>query len=155
MRPSPLPKFKCRVLIVDDVEDNREMYALYFAYLGWEVRLASNGAEGLAMAQAEQPDILVLDLAMPGMAGWEVCEHLKRDEATRAIKIVVVTGRGLRGNSDDERPIACDAFLMKPCLPEHLAAVIAHIGVVRPIDPPPAPRRCAANHVVPNAELNQ
>ena len=68
---------------------------------------------------------------MPGMAGWEVCEHLKRDEATRAIKIVVVTGRGLRGNSDDERPIACDAFLMKPCLPEHLAAVIAHIGVVR------------------------
>ena len=93
MRPSPLPKFKCRVLIVDDVEDNRKMYALYFAYLGWEVRLASNGAEGLAMAQAEQPDILVLDLAMPGMAGWEVCEHLKRDEATRAIKIVVVTGR--------------------------------------------------------------
>ncbi len=123
MRPSPLPKFKCRVLIVDDVEDNREMYALYFAYLGWEVRLASNGAEG----------ILVLDLAMPGMARWEVCEHLKRDEATRAItiKIIVVTGRGLRGSSDDERPIACDAFLMKPCLPQHLAAVIAHIGVVR------------------------
>jgi len=68
----PWPKFKCRVLIVDDVEDNREMYALYFAYLGWEVRLASDGAEGLAMAQAEHPDFLVLDLAMPALDGWEV-----------------------------------------------------------------------------------
>jgi len=79
MRPSPLPKFKCRVLIVDDVEDTREMYALYFTYLGWEVRLASDGAEGLAMARAEHPDFLVLDLAMPGMDGWEVGQHLKRD----------------------------------------------------------------------------
>src|SRR5438093_13735128 len=72
MRPPPLPKFKCRVLIVDDVEDTREMYALYFTYLGWEVRLASDGAEGLAMAQAEHPDFLVLDLAMPALDGWEV-----------------------------------------------------------------------------------
>jgi len=126
-RRLPVPKFKCRALIVDDVEDK-----LYFAYLGWEVRLASNGAEGLAMAPAEHPDILVLDLAMPGVDGWEVCQHLKRDEAMRAIKIIVVTGRGLRGNSDGERPIACDVFLLQPCLPEHLAAVIARqIGVAR------------------------
>ena len=71
-RRLPVPKFKCRALIVDDVEDK-----LYFAYLGWEVRLASNGAEGLAMARAEHPDILVLDLPMPGMDGWEVGQHLK------------------------------------------------------------------------------
>jgi len=53
------------------------MYALYFTYLGWEVCLASDGAEGLAMARAEHPDILVLDLPMPGMDGWEVGQHLK------------------------------------------------------------------------------
>jgi CheY-like chemotaxis protein len=78
-------------MIIDDVEDNREMYALYFAYLGWEVLVASNGAEGLAMARAEHPDILVLDLAMPGMNGWEVCQQVKRDETTSAIKIIVMT----------------------------------------------------------------
>src|SRR5687768_814397 len=74
-----------RVLLVDDVEDNREIYAQFLRFEGYEVSEARNGIEALQLAATERPAIIILDLSMPGLDGWEVCRRLKADPGTRDI----------------------------------------------------------------------
>jgi two-component system, cell cycle response regulator DivK len=135
MMPHALPNetapTECRqaplILVVDDFEDNRAMYAEYLTYSGYRVEQAGNGAEAVEIAQRIRPDIIVMDLSLPIMDGWEATRRLKADERTKHIPVIALTGHALAGHSRGAKEAGCDAFLAKPCLPEKLVAKVEEL----------------------------
>ncbi|CAN5476460.1 response regulator [soil metagenome] len=115
------------VLIVEDYQDAREMYAAYLQFSGYRVAEATNGLEALEQARRLRPDIILMDLALPKMDGWEATRRLKADEHTRSIPVVALTGHALAGHAEGAREAGCDAFVTKPCLPDDLIAEIKRI----------------------------
>jgi two-component system cell cycle response regulator DivK len=116
-----------RVLVVDDYPDAREMYAEYLQYSGFDVIEAGNGIEALERAADSAPDIILMDLSLPVMDGWEATRRLKADKATAHIPIVALTGHALAGILEGARKAGCDAFVTKPCLPEDLVKEIQKV----------------------------
>jgi CheY-like chemotaxis protein len=112
------------VLIVDDFEDNREMYAQYLRFHGYEIAEADNGQEALKQAADLHPDVIVMDLSLPGMDGWEATRRLKSEPQTRDIPVIALTGHALTGSEHTAREAGCDAFLTKPCAPAVLGQEI-------------------------------
>jgi two-component system cell cycle response regulator DivK len=112
------------VLVVDDFADNREMYSEYLAFSGYDVIEARNGKEAIDAAQDRLPDIIIMDLSLPVMDGWEATRRLKASERTRGIPVVALTGHALAGHSKGAKEAGCDSFLAKPCLPDQLVAEI-------------------------------
>ena len=112
------------VLVVDDFQDNREMYAEYLLFSGFRVIQAANGKEALDQAFANRPDIIIMDLSLPVMDGWEATRRLKADGRTNAIPVVALTGHALQGHSKGAMEAGCDSFVAKPCLPDQLVAEI-------------------------------
>jgi two-component system cell cycle response regulator DivK len=115
------------VLLVDDFQDNREMYAMYLEHAGMQVAEAGNGHEALDQAFRLLPDLIVMDLSLPGIDGWEATRRLKADERTRKIPVVALTSHALEGYSEGARAAGCDAFVTKPCLPEQLLSEIRKV----------------------------
>ena len=122
-----------RVLLVDDYPDAREMYAEYLEFCGFDVVEAGNGIEALQRAVDTAPDIILMDLSLPVMDGWEATRRLKADHRTAAIPVVALTGHALAGISEGAKKAGCDAFVTKPCLPEDLVREIKKI-----LDRPPS-----------------
>lgn len=116
-----------RVLLVDDYSDARDMYGEYLEYSGFEVIQAEDGIEALRKALDESPDIILMDLSLPIMDGWEATRRLKADERTATIPVVVLTGHALAGNSEGAKKAGCDGFVTKPCLPEDLVKEIRRV----------------------------
>jgi len=112
------------VLVVEDYRDAREMYAAYLQFSGYRVAEATDGVEAIEKALDLMPDIILMDLALPKMDGWEATRRLKLDERTRHIPIVALTGHALAGHAEGARQAGCDAFVTKPCLPDALVAEI-------------------------------
>ena len=108
------------ILVVDDYPDNREMYSAYLRFQGLEVVEAANGGEALAHAFARAPDLVVMDLSLPGVDGWQATRLLKADPRTKDIPVIAVTGHALAGAPEEAAAAGCDGFLTKPCLPEDL-----------------------------------
>src|SRR5947207_12298977 len=104
------------ILVVDDYQDAREMYAEYLQFSGFRVAEARNGNEAVAQAFSLQPDLILMDLSLPGMDGWEATKVLKADERTRHIPVVALTGHALAGASEGARKAGCDSFGTTPCL---------------------------------------
>jgi two-component system cell cycle response regulator DivK len=121
------PRLSPLVLVVDDFEDNRAMYAEYLAYSGYSVEQAADGEEAVKLAQHLLPDIVVMDLSLPIMDGWEATRRLKADERTRRIPVIALTGHALASHSRGAREAGCDAFLAKPCLPEKLVEKVEEL----------------------------
>lgn len=111
---------KKRVLVVDDFDDAREMYAEYLEFVGFEVDTASNGVEAVEKAQDGEPDIILMDLSLPIMDGWEATRLIKQDARTRDIPVMALTGHVLAGNAEHAREAGADEFVAKPCLPQDL-----------------------------------
>jgi CheY-like chemotaxis protein len=112
------------VLVVEDYQDAREMYAAYLQFSGYRVAEATNGVEAVQKAFELMPDIILMDLALPKMDGWEATRRLKSDERTKHIPIVALTGHALAGHAEGARRAGCDSFVTKPCLPDALVAEI-------------------------------
>ena len=112
------------ILVVDDYEDAREMYAEYLRFCGFRVAEERNGNEALEQAFALMPDLILMDLSLPGMDGWEATRQLKADERTRQIPVVALTGHALAGASEDAKKAGCDSFVTKPCLPDDLVVEV-------------------------------
>ena len=108
------------ILVVDDYADNREMYSAYLKFQGLEVMEAANGAEALDRAFERPPDLVVMDLSLPGVDGWQATRALKADARTKNIPVIAVTGHALAGAPEHAAEAGCDGFLTKPCLPEDL-----------------------------------
>lgn len=120
---APRPLTPLRILIVDDFRDARELLSDYLTLAGYAVLEATNGEEGVARAIAEAPALILMDLNMPVMDGWEATRRLRLDPRTRAIPIIALSGQSSLGDAGAERP-ACDSFLVRPCRP---AAVVAEV----------------------------
>ena len=103
-----------RILVVDDVADNVEILRMRLAALGYEVVTAKDGEEALACVPKLLPDLILLDIMMPKVSGFEVCKTVKGSPATRGIMILMVTA--LNEDGDIERAVnaGCDDFLSKP-----------------------------------------
>jgi len=112
------------VLVVDDFQDNREMFAEFLQISGFRVAEAATGREALARAFELVPDVILMDLSLPELDGWEATRTLKGDPRTRHIPIVALTGHALADHSREAKDAGCDAFLTKPCLPEVLIVEI-------------------------------
>jgi two-component system, cell cycle response regulator DivK len=104
--------------VVDDDVDARLMYRHYLTVMGCDVCTARDGASGVQMAKRRKPDVIVMDLAMPRLNGWEATLDLKQSALTRAIPIVAVSA--VPSSHTEARAAGCDSFLAKPCLPELL-----------------------------------
>jgi CheY-like chemotaxis protein len=125
------------ILLVDDFEDNRAMYAQFLTFSGFRVAEAANGKEALEKAAELRPDLVVMDLSLPVMDGWEATRRLKSDTRTRAIPVLALTGHALGRHSEGARDAGCDGFVTKPCLPEDLV-----IEIRRMLEGgPPRPKR--------------
>jgi CheY-like chemotaxis protein len=112
------------VLLVDDIDDQRELYRADLRRLGFKVLEASSGVEAIARAVDARPDIIIMDLAMPGMDGFGATRVLKRLAVTRRIPVVALTAHGEHLTQEWARAAGCDAYLTKPVLPEDLSAEI-------------------------------
>jgi len=116
--------------VVEDYADAREMFVEYLQYSGFRVAQAHNGLEALERAFDLRPDLVLMDLALPGMDGWEATRRLKDDERTSHIPVIAVTGHALAGHAEAARRAGCDGFITKPCLPDALVAEVRRMLVV-------------------------
>ena len=112
------------ILEDDDYQDAREMYAEYLQFSGFRVAEARNGNEAVAQAFSLRPDLILMDLSLPGLDGWEATRVLKADERTKHIPVVALTGHALAGASEGARKAGCDSFVTKPCLPDDLVVEV-------------------------------
>jgi two-component system cell cycle response regulator DivK len=116
------------VLVVEDDADAREMYEVLLAGCGFRVASAANGLDGIDKARTLHPQLILMDLSLPSVDGWEASRRLKHEPATRDIPIVALTGNLI---DDPGRRHVFAATLLKPCLPDALVAEIRrHVGPV-------------------------
>jgi len=110
------------VLLVEDNEDNRIIYATALRYAGYEVLEAITGTEGVALARTHLPDLILMDISIPEIDGWEATAILKADPSTQHIPIVAVTAHALPGDRQRSVDAGCDGYLAKPITPAVLIA---------------------------------
>jgi two-component system, cell cycle response regulator DivK len=126
-RDSQRPHEQLLVLVVDDYDDSREMYAEFFELSGFQVAQARDGAQSLQKALELVPDVILMDLALPGMDGWEAIKHLRANARTRHIPVVALTGHDARDAVAAAEPPGWDALVTKPCLPENLVEEVERV----------------------------
>lgn len=115
------------VLLVDDEPDQVEMYQLGLELAGFDVISALNGADGIRLAIERQPDVVVLDIRLPDIMGWDVCAMLKADPRTKAIPVVILTAAATSTLPQQVSASGCAAYLLKPCFPDHLARQVREV----------------------------
>jgi two-component system, cell cycle response regulator DivK len=115
------------VLLVYDDPDASQMYGQYLRAHGFLTMVATHGREGVDVAELLPPDLIVMDLAMPPLDGWEATRELKRGALTRQIPIIVCTGHVLGSSVERAFDAGCDGYLTKPCLPADLLAEIHRV----------------------------
>lgn len=114
---------KSLILIVDDFKDDREMYSHYLSRCGFRVSLASDGQEALDKAQELLPDLVLMDLGLPQVGGWEAIRQLKANEKTKHIPVVVLTARAFVSAA----AVGSDGCLIKPCPPADLLVEVVRV----------------------------
>jgi two-component system, cell cycle response regulator DivK len=114
----------CDVLVVDDEPDNREVYAQYLTHAGCRVETAADGEEALARAATLQPRVIIMDMALPRLDGWEATRRLKADPATRHIPVLALSAHVLPELKRKALDAGVDAYLVKPLAPGDLLDAI-------------------------------
>lgn len=113
-----------KILIVEDVEMNRDLLVQLLEE-EYELVEATNGKEGLEAAGRERPDLILLDISLPEMDGWEVTRRVRADEALRHIPIIAVTAHAMAGDEEKAYAEGCSAYLSKPIDEDELWAKVA------------------------------
>ena len=103
-----------KILLVEDNEMNRDMLSRRLIRSGYEVILAVDGAEGVAMAASAAPDLVLMDMSLPVVDGWEATRRLKGDPATRGLPVIALTAHAMAGDEKKAREAGCDDFDTKP-----------------------------------------
>ena len=118
-----------KILLVEDNEMNRDMLSRRLQRRGYEVVIAVDGQEGVAMAQAEAPDLILMDMSLPVMDGWEATRRLKAASKTMAIPVLGLTAHAMSGDREKAMEAGCDDYDAKPIdLPRLLAKIEALLG---------------------------
>jgi CheY-like chemotaxis protein len=103
-----------RVLLVEDNELNRDMLSRRLAKRGFEVSMAGDGAEALAAVRLQRPDLILMDMSLPVMTGWDATASLKQDPDTKAIPVIALTAHAMSGDREKALEAGCDEFETKP-----------------------------------------
>ena len=118
-----------RLLLVEDNEVGREGLSRHLRRRGFEVLLAVDGGQGVEMAKSQLPDLILMDMSLPILDGWEATRRLKADEATRAIPVIALTAHAMAGDREKAIAAGCDDYETKPVeLPRLLAKIEALLG---------------------------
>ena len=113
-----------RILVIEEQEDNRQILRDLLTNADFEVIEAVDGEAGLAAAAAHRPDLVLMDVQLPGIDGYEVTRRLKADTLLQAIPVIAVTSYALAGEADTARAAGCDAYIPKPYSPRELLAKV-------------------------------
>jgi two-component system cell cycle response regulator DivK len=113
-----------RILVVEDQEDNRAILRDLLGAAGYAYLEATNGADGIAAAERERPDLILMDIQLPGVDGYEATRRIKADPALRAIPVIAVTSYALSGDEARARAAGCDDYVTKPFSPRQLLAKV-------------------------------
>lgn len=124
---SPASERQRTVLIVEDNEDNRIVYSTMLRHFGFAVDEAENGAEGILKARSNQPDLILMDIAIPVVDGWEAVQRLKKDPSTSHIPIVALTAHAMPADRERAMQVGCDGYLAKPCEPRTVVEEVRRI----------------------------
>jgi two-component system cell cycle response regulator DivK len=108
------------ILLVEDNLHNRKIFQGVLAHAGFHVVEAADGAKALEAVAAERPDLILMDLSIPVIDGWECTRRLKADPNTRAIPIIALTAHAMRGDEEHARAAGCDGYLSKPISPKRV-----------------------------------
>jgi two-component system cell cycle response regulator DivK len=103
-----------KVLLIEDNEMNRDMLSRRLQRRGYEVLMAADGQEGVATAQAQEPDLILMDMSLPVLDGWEATRLLKGDAKTRAIPIIALTAHAMSGDREKSLEAGCNDYDTKP-----------------------------------------
>jgi two-component system cell cycle response regulator DivK len=118
-----------RVLIVEDNAANMKLATFLLESAGHTVLSARDAEAGLTVARNEQPDLILMDIQLPGMDGLEATALLKRDDATRAIPVIALTALAMKGDEERIRAAGCDGYIAKPlAYRDFLATISAHLA---------------------------
>lgn len=123
----------CRVLVVDDNPDAARSLAIVLQMLGHQVHVAHGGAEALQLASGIEPDLIFLDLGMPGLDGYEVCRRLRATDLGARCTIVALTGWGAEADKLHTRAVGFDAHLVKPVDPDQIQAILGRVSPCRDV----------------------
>jgi two-component system cell cycle response regulator DivK len=115
------------VLLVEDTVDTLEAFSHFLRRSGFRVETAVNGREAVEKARALRPDVVVMDLALPELDGWEATHQIKSDPGTRHVPVIAFTGHAFQQSKESARQAGCDAFLTKPLDPVVLVAEIRRV----------------------------
>jgi two-component system cell cycle response regulator DivK len=113
-----------RILVVEDQEDNRQILRDLLGSAGYDMIEAGNGEDAVRIATAERPDLILMDIQLPTMDGYEATRRIKADPALKAIPVIVVTSYALGGDEEKARAAGCDDYVSKPYSPRALLAKI-------------------------------
>jgi two-component system cell cycle response regulator DivK len=117
-----------KILLVEDNEMNRDMLSRRLVRNGFEVVIAVDGQQGVAMATSESPDVILMDMSLPVMDGWEATRRVKADPATKSIPVIALTANALVEDRERAMAAGCDDFDTKPVeLPRLLEKIRAHL----------------------------
>jgi len=118
-----------RILLVEDNEMNRDMLSRRLVRNGHEVALAMDGQQAIDMARAERPDIVLMDMSLPVIDGWEATRRLRADAQTAGLRIIALTSHAMSGDREKALAAGCDDFDTKPVdLPRLLGKIAAQLG---------------------------
>jgi two-component system cell cycle response regulator DivK len=113
-----------RILVVEDQDDNMQILRDLLESVGYEIVEARDGAEGVKVAKAERPDLILMDIQLPVLDGYEATRQIKADPELRTTPIIVITSYALSGDEDKAREAGCDDYVPKPYSPRQLLAKI-------------------------------
>lgn len=125
-----------RILLVEDNEMNRDMLSRRLRRKGFEVLLATDGAEGISLARSGAPDVILMDMSLPTMDGWTAARTLKGESDTRTIPIIALTAHAMHGDRDKALDAGCDEYETKPV---NLARLLRKIETLTRSEPAPDP----------------
>ena len=118
-----------KILYVEDEDDSIYMLKNRLTRAGFTVLIATNGVQGVAMATSEQPDLILMDLSLPDVDGWEVTRRIKADPATKHIPVIAITANAMAGDKDKALAAGCDDFDTKPV---EMARLLEKIAALKP-----------------------
>ena len=113
-----------RILVVEDHEENRRILRLLLTKAGFELIEAETGEDGVRLAETERPDLILMDIQLPGLDGYEATRRIKANPALRPIPLIVVTSYALSGDDVKAFEAGCDAYVTKPFVPRQLLAKV-------------------------------
>jgi CheY-like chemotaxis protein len=123
------------VLLVEDNEDNRTVYRTILEHFGYRVVEARNGEDGIRGARRDHPDLILMDISIPIIDGWEATKILKADPATAQIPIIALTAHALATDRAKATEVGCDGYLAKPCEPRRVVQEVQRfIGDAREVE---------------------